>query len=216
MHSFDYLLKEGIDFSVVNFEYVCNWAKNASNIFSLFFILIFMPIFLFYVPKKAMDKFKKKHPDENVLYASKNNILFILILLYCIGGLFGNYIMPFFYFKNTFNICNINLYEFLLFIAIWIFFALIMGLRLSLTYVFSNKRIELINVFDFYEKFVEKRKKYIEKQSISYKDIIKVEDNGFDCIDITGKNNEKIHILFRTNTKVMKKVIENNKGENNE
>ncbi len=190
-YSFNFLLKYGIDYSYTSWEFVKNWAENSSNIAGILSVLIFTPILLIAIPKKAALKFKKKCPDEEVLYTSRNNILFTIIILYCTGALFGNYIIPFLYFKNTFNLNNVYFYSWIGFIIGWCILIYIIGLRYALTYIFTNTKIEFISAFDLYDNLVKRSTQKLKKLPIKYEDILRVESDCLSNLYIINTSTKK-------------------------
>lgn len=206
MNIFDAILEAAIDYNYVSPIDIKEWSEAALWMVGLLSVAIFFPI-ISQAPKKAAQKFKIKHPNEEIIYVTKNTFIFTFAVLFMFGGCVGKYILPVVYFKNTLNIINFTTYCWLFVLFITIVAIWFVGFRFSITYVFSDKKIELVSAFNFYDKI-------IKQISIRYEDILDVYCDSFlifKWVTIIKKKNKEYFTLHGfADIKKMEKIIKEN------
>lgn len=206
MNICDTILEAAIDYNYVSPLQLKEWSETAFWIAGLLSAIIFFPI-ICQAPKKAVRKFKVKYSNEDVVYVTRNTFIFTFAVLVMFGGFAGKYILPVFYFKNILSITNFVTYCWLFILLMTIVAIWFVGFRFSITYIFSNEKIELISAFDSYNKI-------IKQISIRYEDILDVYSGSFlifKWITIIKKGHKDQFTLHGfADIKKMQKIIKEN------
>ena len=212
MNICDTILEAAIDYNYVSPQQLKEWSEAAFWIVGLLSVIIFSPI-IYQASKKAVRKFKLKYLNEEVVYTTRNTFVFTFTVLFMFGGFVGKYILPVFYFKNILSMTNFTTYCWLFVLFIAIIAIWFVGFRFSITYVFSNEKIELISAFNFYDKI-------IKQISIRYEDILDIYSDSFLFFKwiaiIKKRNKEQFTLHGFADIKKMQKIIEANIKKENE
>ncbi len=185
------LLSYRIDYNSVTSEYFKHWTSEFGNTCGLAHILIFVPICL-YTHIAVANRFRKKYPNEKVIYIMKNSISFLFFIMYAFGYFFGSFIAPFICFENLHGIKLPNNWDIWVWIPAYIIsiFAILIGY--SMTYVISNRRIEAISAYKIYDKIIKKHCFFFKNMS----DVsLKIHHYFLSELDITLKNGEHFYII---------------------
>lgn len=191
------------DYYTIGKELFENFQQEIALVCGILACCILIPIcFNFY--NIAERQFKKRYPSEKVIYIVKNGIFFMFLVTFIIGEGFGLHILPFFIFKNVpaaITPWN-NLF---LTIIIYIVTYYIVLERLSLIYVLSEERIQLVRSLYTY-------KFNLKIKPVEYTDIESVRYHKFltwEYLDIKLKDGKDFNgLLFFKKLKYVKSLIE--------
>ena len=201
------LLHYRVDYNSVTSEYFKHWRSEFGNTCGLIYILIFVPICL-YTHIAVANRFRKKHPNEEVIYVIKNSVSFLFFIMYTLGYFFGSFVAPFICFENIQGIKLPNNWNIWVWIPAYAISMLAILIGYSTTYVISDRRIEAMSAYRICDKI-------IKKHCLFFKDMsnvsLKIYHHFLSELDITLKNGEHFYIARAlVNYKKAKKIIEGN------
>jgi len=147
--TFDFLIFQHYDYNLIDKQLFDSIIVQAIIFFGILSNIVFAPFYVM-APKIAEKQFKNLHPDEIILYTTKNPLVSRFIIFFIFGAFFAMCIYPFITIENLHSYYKIHKslfypYIFLYVITMhWLLF-----FRYSMTYILSDKGIRMFLPYKF-------------------------------------------------------------------